>query len=130
MKDKSNIKPFLLLHLAVFILSLSTVCSKFAASQEFRSFNFIALYAGVIIALGIYALIWQQVLKKIPLTTAFVNKSATLIWSLIWGVSFFNETISASMIIGIIIVFCGVILVVTGPKKESQSKQQEVESDE
>ena len=88
---KKLLPTYLLLHLSVFILSLSTICSKFAASQEFMSIGFIALYTGVIVALGIYALLWQQILKKIPLTNAFVNKSATLIWSLIWGISFFNE---------------------------------------
>ncbi len=118
-----RIQPYLLLHLAVFTLSISTICSKFAASQSFMSFSFIAFYAGVIVALGIYALIWQQVLKKVPLTTAFVNKSASLIWSLIWGIAFFNETISASMLIGIAIVFCGVILVILGGKKEESQNE-------
>lgn len=116
-KSESKLPTFALLHLAVFILSLSTICAKFAASQEFMSFGFITLYAGVILALGIYAIIWQQVLKKIPLTNAFVNKSATLFWSLLWGVLFFGETISPSMIIGMIIVFAGVILVVAKSNK-------------
>ena len=128
-KSESKLPTFALLHLAVFILSLSTICAKFAASQEFMSFNFIALYAGIILALGIYALIWQQVLKKIPLTTAFVNKSATLFWSLLWGVLLFNEAISPSMIIGILIVFLGVILVVTGSNnRHTKSKAPEEET--
>lgn len=127
-KSESKLPTFALLHLAVFILSLSTICAKFAASQEFMSFNFIALYAGVILALGIYALIWQQVLKKIPLTNAFVNKSATLFWSLLWGVTLFDETITPSMIIGILIVFLGVILVVTGnPKSDLDQPQKSKE---
>lgn len=129
MKNKLTIKPFLLLHLAVFILSLSTVCSKFAANQDFMSFSFIALYGGVILTLGIYAIIWQQVLKKIPLTTAFVNKSATLFWSLLWGILLFNETISLSMIIGILVVFLGVALVVSGGEKK-HAKQTEPEKED
>ena len=123
---KKNISAYLLLHFAVFVLALGTVCSKFAASQEFMSFEFIALYAGVIGTLGVYAIIWQQVLKKIPLTNAFVNKSATLFWSLLWGVTLFGETISISMIIGIIIVFIGVILVVVNsPKPNAITKKPE-----
>ncbi|MBQ3445117.1 transporter, partial [Candidatus Saccharibacteria bacterium] len=105
---------------AVFILSISTICAKFAAGQEFMSFGFIAFYGGVILALGLYALIWQQVLKKIPLTNAFVNKSASLIWSLIWGVTLFGEIVSINMLIGIIIVFIGVILVVTGNSRATK----------
>ena len=116
-------QSYALLHLAVFI-SISTICAKFAASQDFMSFNFIALYGGVILALGIYALIWQQVLKKIPLTNAFVNKSASLIWSLVWGVTLFGEIVSINMLIGIIIVFIGVILVITGSQKATNPKEE------
>lgn len=126
MKTKnSHFSTYALLHVAVFILSISTICAKLAAGQEFMSFGFIALYSGVIFALGIYAIIWQQVLKNIPLTNAFVNKSATLVWSLIWGVTLFGETISASTIIGILIVFCGVFLVVSNPKKKEEEKEDE-----
>ena len=121
---KKTWRSYALLHLAVFILSISTICAKFAASQEFMSFGFIAFYGGVILALGIYALIWQQVLKKIPLTNAFVNKSAALIWSLIWGVTLFGEIVSINMLIGIIIVFIGVILVVTGNTKPKEPKEE------
>lgn len=117
---RNKLSTYLLLHLAVFVLSISTICAKFAASQEFMSFGFIALYAGVVGALGVYAIVWQQVLKKIPLTNAFVNKSATLVWSLIWGVSFFGEKVSISMIIGILIVFTGVFLVVSGAEKKEE----------
>ena len=107
-------KPFILLHLAVFILSIGTVCIKFAASKELLSFSFFAFFSGMIIALAIYALIWQQVLKSVSLTTAFVSKSATLFWSLLWGATIFNEEISISMVVGVLIVFVGVIMVVTG----------------
>ena len=129
-KNKKLLSTYALLHFAVFIFSLSTICAKFAASQEFMSFGFIALYAGVICALGVYAIVWQQVLKKIPLTNAFVNKSATLFWSLIWGVSLFGEAVSPSMIIGIIIVFMGVILVVTGNPKTTQKQVAEEKSED
>ena len=123
-QSSKTLSIYLLLHFAVFVLALGTVCSKFAANQEFMSFSFIVLYAGVIGTLAIYAIIWQQVLKKIPLTNAFVNKSATLFWSLLWGVTLFGETITPSMIIGILIVFLGVILVVTGNPKSNPDQPQ------
>ena len=103
-------------------MSISSICSKKAAGFEFMSFGFIAFYAGVILALGVYALIWQQVLRKIPLTNAFVNKSALLVWSLIWGVTLFGETVTVQKVIGLIIVFCGVFLVISGSKKEKEAE--------
>ena len=120
--NKSNAKTYALLHLAVFVMSISSICAKKAGEFDFLSFGFIAFYAGVIIALGVYALIWQQVLRKIPLTNAFVNKSALLVWSLVWGLILFNESITAQKIVGILIVFCGVYLVVSNPKKKETTE--------
>ena len=52
-QSSRTLSKYLLLHFAVFVLALGTVCSKFAANQEFMSFGFIALYAGVIGTLAI-----------------------------------------------------------------------------
>ena len=69
-------------------------------------------YAGVIAVLAIYALAWQQILKHIPLTTAFCNKAIGIIWGIMWGALIFKEQIKVNMIIGAIIVIIGVIVVV------------------
>ena len=63
--------------------------------------------------LFIYAVFWQQILKKIPLTTAFANKSVVIIWGMIWGRILFEERISWYMAVGAVIVFVGIILVVS-----------------
>jgi len=118
------IKPFILLHAAVFILSLGTVCIKFAASKEVGSLSFFALYGGMLAALAIYAVIWQQVLKNISLTTAFINKSVALFWGLFWGATLFNEEISINMVVGIFVVFAGVILVVAGGHQDNKEVEE------
>lgn len=109
---KGSLKYFLMLHIIVFIYSLSGICSKIAAQQKFMSPKFCLCYAGIIAVLGIYAIAWQQVLKHINLTTAFCNKSAEMIWGILWGVLIFKETISWKMILGAVIVIIGVIIVV------------------
>jgi drug/metabolite transporter (DMT)-like permease len=76
------------------------------------SFKFILLYVGVIFSLFIYAIIWQQILKRIDLTTAFANKSAMLFWSLVWGVTIFHEQVKVQIIIGLLFVGLGVYFVV------------------
>lgn len=113
MKNKAKIKNYLFLHILIFILSFSGVASKFAAKHEFLSFEYILFYGISIFVLGFYALAWQQVLKRIPLTTAFCNKAATIIWGMLWGVLIFGEQITINMIIGAVIVLIGVCLVVT-----------------
>lgn len=106
-------QTYILLHVIVLLYSLAGVCSKFASGEQFASPLFFAWYAGVLIILFVYALVWQQVLKRLSLTTAFANKGITLIWGMLWGALLFSEHISMWMLIGAAVVFLGIILVVT-----------------
>lgn len=112
-KKKFDIKAFLLLHIILLLYSLCSVFSKLASGQEFMSFYFILFYGLVLAVLGVYAILWQQVLKKMPLTTAFSNKAVVIIWGMMWGALIFSEQITWYMIIGSIIIFAGVVLVVS-----------------
>ncbi len=107
-----KIKWFVFLHIIVFILAIGGVLSKFASNEQFMSFPFLALYSGEIAILFLYALSWQQIIKHIPLTVAFCNKSVSTIWSMLFGVLIFHEQLSIKMMLGAAIVLCGVFLVV------------------
>lgn len=113
MEKKNNIKYYVILHIILLIFSTCGIFSKLAASYKFLSFGFILFYSISILILFIYTIAWQQILKKIPLITAFLNKSITIIWSMLWGIIIFNENITLKMIIGSIVVLCGVSLVVS-----------------
>ncbi len=115
---KNNKKYFLLLHIVLLIYSAGTVCSKLAAGQEFMSLKFILFYGGVLLSLMIYAVAWQQVIKNLPLTTAFANKAVTLIWGLICGALIFHEQITVGKMIGAAVTAAGIILFVTSKDKE------------
>lgn len=114
-------KPFLILHAILLVYSAVAVFSKLASGQTFLSFKFCLFYGAVLLLLGIYALLWQQVLKHIPLTLAYANKAVTIIWGMLWGTLFFNETISVQNIIGAVIVLSGVLLMVTGENKRDNN---------
>ena len=86
--------------------------SKLASGQQFLSFKFILMYGGVVLLLMVYAVLWQQVLKRLPLTVAFANKSAVMIWGMIIGAIMWHEKITWLMIAGTIIIVIGVCLVV------------------
>ena len=81
-----------------------------AAGYDFLSVKFCLCYGGLILILGIYAICWQQIIKRIPLTLAYANKAVTVIWGMIWGVLFFGENITVTKVIGAVIVIAGVIL--------------------
>ena len=54
------------LHLLLAVFSLSGIMSKLAAQFPFMSTGFVLCYGGMIVVLGVYAIGWQQVIKRIP----------------------------------------------------------------
>ena len=70
------------------------------------------MYALLVLAiLAVYALMWQQVLKRFTLAKAYPNKGVVVIWNLLWAVVFFNETITKNNIIGSAVIIMGIALV-------------------
>lgn len=111
-KIKCNLKYFLFLHIILLIYSISSICSKMAALQKFLSFKFIIFYGLMLTLLFLYAILWQQIIKKMPLTTAYANKSVTVIWGMIWGYFVFNEVVTVQKVFGVVIILLGIYLVV------------------
>lgn len=110
--NKTKIKYFIALHIELLLFSLGGVCTKMASQYDFLSFWFIFFYGLVILNLGVYAIVWQQIIKKLPLNTAYSNKAITIVWGILWGFLFFREQITWNMIVGALIVIVGVVLVV------------------
>ena len=108
--EKGKLKVLFLLHLMLMIYSMSGICSKKAAGVPFLSPMFCVYYGLIILLLGFYAIGWQQVLKRIPLTTAYAHKSVTVIWGVVFGVLLFHETLNPRQIAGVILVICGIVL--------------------
>ena len=108
--NKTTIKTLIGLHGMLMVYSMSGICSKLAAGESFLSARFCIYYAVIIVLLGVYAIGWQQVIKRIPLTTAFANKAVTVVWGIVWGWFFFGETITPGKLIGAGMVIAGVVL--------------------
>ncbi len=114
--EKTDKRVFLALHLLLLFYSLSSVLSKLAAAEPFLSLKFCLYYGGMFCILVIYALGWQQILKRLPLTVAFANKAVTLVWSLVFGALLFKEQIRINQLIGCALAVAGVILFVQPEK--------------
>lgn len=106
------VKDYLLLYIGVFVYSLCSVMNKLAAAYSFLSLHFCLFYGLAIFILAIYAVLWQQILKRLPLNTAYANRSLNMILVMLWGALLFEETITANMLIGAVIILFGVNLVV------------------
>ncbi|MBQ9065172.1 MAG: EamA family transporter [Blautia sp.] len=112
-----NAGKYIQLHLNILLFSLTSVFSK-AASVQFNrgglSNPLLYVFLGLMVLnCGIYAICWQMVIKKFPLSTAYAHRSVYLVWSQIWAVIIFKETLTWKNILGMLIVVIGV-LVVTG----------------
>lgn len=106
----SRIKTLFALHLLLMVYSTSGILSKLAAGVDFLSWQFVGLYAGIIALLGVYAIGWQQILRRMPLTSAFSNKAVTIVWGIVWGALFFSEPITVSKVAGAALIIAGVVL--------------------
>jgi len=110
---------FLPLHLLLMVYSTSGIFSKTAATAPFLSLKFCLCYGAIIGLLGIYAIGWQQIIKRMPLTTAFANKAVTVVWGIVWGVLFFKEQITIGKVIGAALVILGVVLFAGADEEEA-----------
>lgn len=110
-KQRIRLVDIIVLQLIVMIYTLSGVASKFAAAGEFLSLRFILFYGLEIALLGVYAILWQQMIKKFDLSIAYANRSIALLWSMMWAVIFFQEHVSVKNIIGVLIVIAGTIII-------------------
>lgn len=111
---------YLGLHVLLMFYSIGGIFSKSAAQAEFLSLKYIFSYGVVLAILMIYAVFWQMILKKIPLTVAMANKSVTVIWGIIYGVLLFEETITITNLIGAVIIIVGILMVVSADKEDIQ----------
>lgn len=108
--SKKKFRTLFLLHVMLMVYSMSGICSKKAADTGFLSKEFCIYYGIIIILLGLYAIGWQQIIKRLPLTTAFANKAVTIVWGIIWGFVFFHEPVTVGKIVGALLVIAGVVL--------------------
>ena len=112
-----RIKDYILLHLNIMLLSFTSVFSKLASNclnrDGIRSLWLYIFLFLMLLNCFVYALAWQKVIKKFELNVAYANRSIYLIWSQVWAVAIFHENLTVRNIVGLLIVFAGVIIVST-----------------
>lgn len=114
---RASAKLIVALQACVLLFSVSSVLMKLAAQHPRLSWPWILLYMGALLIIGVYALAWQQFLKRVPLTTAYANRAMSMLWSMLFGVLIFNETITWNMLLGVFVIAFGIYLVVTGDEQ-------------
>ena len=117
-KRKFQIKDILMLQIVFFIYSINSVVAKFASTQEPFSLNFILLYGLELCVLGVYAILWQQLIKRMELSVAYSNKAVVLLWAMVFGALLFKEQITLTKVAGILLVIVGIVVLNSEEVKE------------
>lgn len=92
------------------IYACTSIFTKMASRQEMLSWPYLLWIAGAIGVMGVYAILWQQVIARMPLSTAYMFKGTSLIFVLLISTLLFDEAITSNNVIGAMIIIIGIIL--------------------
>ena len=111
---KQHIRSLVGLHLSILLFSFTGICSKYVANNaaihglfDMRTLLFLAL---MVLICGVYALLWQQNLKRFDVNVAYAHRSVYNIWSLLWAVLIFHERLTPGNLIGTLLIIAGVLV--------------------
>lgn len=105
-----TIKKYLHLFSIIAVYSISGVFAKIASFYRFLSLPFVLAYIGMFLMLGIYAICWQQIIKRMPLSVAYASRSIDIVLGIVWGRLLFGESITHRQLFGAILVMFGVFM--------------------
>lgn len=108
-----KIKNIALLQGVIIIYTISSVMSKAASASGDHLLRFFLFFGMEFVALGVYALLWQQMIKRFELSVAYANRSMAVVWSMVWAVIFFHDTITVQNVAGVVLVVIGIWIINT-----------------
>ncbi len=86
------------------------ICTKMASQQATMSWPYLLWFGGAVAIIGVYALLWQQVLQRIELSTAYMFKGTTLVFTMLIAALLFGEQITMPNIVGSVIIIIGIVI--------------------
>lgn len=95
---------------AILLESLTVPFLKLGGRYPFLSPMYLICFAAAVMIMGAYAVAWQLILERIPLTTAYLRKGVSYILVFVWGSLLFHEAIKPKQIIGVIVIIIGMVV--------------------
>ena len=92
------------------VYACTSIFTKMASRQKMLSWPYLLWIAGAIGVMGVYAILWQQVIKWMPLSTAYMFKGTSLIFILLISGLMLGEAITINNVIGSVIIILGIAL--------------------
>lgn len=110
MKKSNPSSAYIPLLVAIFIASFVNVFSKIAASYDFLSLPFLFFY-GIALAITVgYSVVWQLILEKISLVSAYMARGMLFVLIYLWSVLIFKETLTIVQIAAGVVILAGVVV--------------------
>ena len=110
-KRKITVAAILLIQAAVIVYTGSGICSKMTANYPALSGKWIFWILLEVLCLGVYAIFWQQIIKRYDLSIAYANRAFAIFWSMLWAFIIFRERVTLKNILGVFVIFAGIMLV-------------------
>ena len=104
-------RNYFLLYIGILVYSFCSIMDKLASMYPFMSLRFCLFYGSGLLFLALYAVIWQQILKRLPLTRAYANRPLVMLLCMLWGKLLFDEVITWNMLLGAVIILLGIRMV-------------------
>lgn len=108
--DKVSAGIYLVLIGVNLVYACTSIFTKLASRQEMLSWPYLLCILGAFAVMGLYALLWQQVIARMPLSTAYMFKGTSLIFVLLFSVLMFGEGITWTNIAGSLVIIAGIML--------------------
>ena len=98
------------LFLSFLVYSFASVFSKMASGYSFLSWPYLLWFGCAVATLGLFAVLWQQIIKRMPISDAYMFKGTTVIFVMLFSHFFFGETITVNNMVGAAIIVAGIAL--------------------
>ena len=120
-KTTLRIQPAVLLYCSVSILT--KIAARFLPPREdgmplsgyalrvLFEWRFLGIVCLIFLALGLYAFIWQRLIKGAKIAVVYANKSSSILWGQLAAVILFGERVAGRSLIGLCIILAGIIMV-------------------
>lgn len=101
---------YLFLIISNLLYGCVSIFTKYASQSEFMSWGYLWAVAGAMGMIGLYAVLWQQLLKRIELSLAYMFKGTSIVFVMLLAHMIFGELITWNNIVGAIIIISGIVL--------------------
>lgn len=111
-KSKSqniSINYFYILIINLFY-SILIIITKLISDYPLISWGLILGLSLVFLLFFIYAVVWQQLLKKVSLSVAYMFKGSSIVFIVLASWLVFNESISLNNLLGCCLIIIGIVI--------------------